>query len=309
MKYIKDTLEFHIAEDSVITLGKFDGLHSGHRYLMEEMQKGKRNGLKCVVFTFDIPPRAIHKEEYKVLSTNEEKVCIFEEAGVDYLIECPFTDELRQMSPYDFLKMLTEKIHVKKIVAGTDFCFGYKRSGTYRELKQYAGEFAYEAVIVNKKQYKGRDISSTRIRDCIAKGEMEEANRLLGYDYFVTAKVENGNRIGRTIGFPTANQLPPKEKLLPPNGVYATRILLEGKLYNGISNIGKKPTIQGEHPIGIETNIFGFDGRIYNQNIQVSFLKYIRPEQKFESLEALTAQIRKDREAVISVLNSDCREI
>lgn len=309
MKYIKDTLEFHIAEDSVITLGKFDGLHSGHRYLMEEMQKGKRNGLKCVVFTFDIPPRAIHKEEYKVLSTNEEKVCIFEEAGVDYLIECPFTDELRQMSPYDFLKMLTEKIHVKKIVAGTDFCFGYKRSGTYRELQQYAGEFAYEAVIVNKKQYKGRDISSTRIRDCIAKGEMEEANRLLGYDYFVTAKVENGNRIGRTIGFPTANQLPPKEKLLPPNGVYATRILLEGKLYNGISNIGKKPTIQGEHPIGIETNIFGFDGRIYNQNIQVSFLKYIRPEQKFESLEALTAQIRKDREAVISVLNSDCREI
>lgn len=299
MKYIKDTLEFHISEPAVITLGKFDGLHSGHRFLMEEMQKGKRDGLKCVVFTFDIPPRAIHRQEYKVLSTNEEKVCIFEEAGVDYLIECPFTDELRQMSPYDFLKMLTDKIQVKKIVAGTDFCFGYKRSGTYRELQQYAGEFSYEAVIVNKKQYKGRDISSTRIRDCIEKGDMEVANKLLGYNYFVTAKVENGNKIGRTMGFPTANQIPPKEKLLPPNGVYATQVLLEGKLYNGISNIGNKPTIHGKYPVGIETNIFDFDGVIYDQNIQVSFLKYIRAEQKFESLEALTSQVRRDKEKCI----------
>lgn len=300
MKYIKDTLEFHISEPSVITLGKFDGLHSGHRYLMEEMRKGKQDGLKCVAFTFDIPPRAIHDGEYKVLSTNEEKVRIFEEAGVDYLIECPFTDELRQMSPRQFLKMLTDRVHVKRIVAGTDFCFGYKRSGTYRELRQYAKEFSYEAVIVKKKQYKEQDISSTRIRECIEKGEMEEANLLLGYDYFVTARVEKGNRIGRTIGFPTANQIPPKEKLLPPNGVYATRVLIEGKQYNGISNIGNKPTIRGEYPIGIETNVFGFNGNIYGQNIQVSFLKYIRPERKFESLAALTSQVNRDKETCIS---------
>ena len=114
MKYIKDTLDFRIEEPSVITLGKFDGLHTGHRYLMEAMQKGKSHGLKCVIFTFDIPPKAIHKDKYSVLSTNEEKAHIFAEAGVDYLIECPFTDDFRQLSPYDFLQMLKEKINVKR---------------------------------------------------------------------------------------------------------------------------------------------------------------------------------------------------
>ena len=127
MKYIKDTLDFKIEEPSVITLGKFDGLHSGHRYLMEAMQKGKEQGLKCVIFTFDIPPKAIHKDTYNVLSTNEEKAHIFAEAGVDYLIECPFTDDFRQLSPYAFLQMLKEKINVKMIVAGTDFHFGYQQ--------------------------------------------------------------------------------------------------------------------------------------------------------------------------------------
>ena len=118
MKYIKDTLDFKIEEPSVITLGKFDGLHTGHRYLMDAMQKGKEQGLKCVIFTFDIPPKAIHKDAYSVLSTNEEKAHIFAEAGVDYLVECPFTDEFRQLSPYAFLQMLKEKINVKMIVAG-----------------------------------------------------------------------------------------------------------------------------------------------------------------------------------------------
>ena len=157
MKYIKDTLDFKIEEPSVITLGKFDGLHSGHRYLMDAMQKGKEQGLKCVIFTFDIPPKAIHKDAYSVLSTNEEKAHIFAEAGVDYLVECPFTDEFRQLSPYAFLQMLKEKINVKMIVAGTDFHFGYQRSGTYRELQQYADDLGYEAVIVKKKQYKGEE--------------------------------------------------------------------------------------------------------------------------------------------------------
>ena len=152
MKYIKDTLDFKIEEPSVITLGKFDGLHSGHRYLMEAMQKGKEQGLKCVIFTFDIPPKAIHKGTYNVLSTNEEKAHIFAEAGVDYLIECPFTDDFRQLSPYAFLQMLKEKINVKMIVAGTDFHFGYQRAGSFRELQQYADDLGYEAVIVKKKQ-------------------------------------------------------------------------------------------------------------------------------------------------------------
>ena len=294
MEYIKNTLDFRISEPSVISLGKFDGLHTGHQLLMEEMRKGKESGLKTVIFTFDIPPRSIHQDSYRVLSTNDEKMHIFSEAGVDYLIECPFTDAFRQLSPFEFLQMLTEKIRVKKIVAGTDFGFGYKRSGTYRDLQRYADTLSYEAVIVEKKQYMGADISSTRIRECIAAGQMEEANILLGYEYFLTGTVQHGNEIGRTIGTPTANQIPPKEKLLPPNGVYASRVQMDGKEYFGISNIGRKPTIKGENPLGVETFIFDFQGDLYGKSIHVSFLKFIRPEQKFTSLEILKKQMEHD---------------
>ncbi len=295
MRYIKDTLEFHIEEPSVVTLGKFDGLHLGHQYLMEELEKGKRQGLQSVVFTFDIPPAALQQPEYRVLSTNREKLHIFEKAGADVLVECPFTEEFRSLDPREFLELLTGKICVKRFVAGTDFCFGYKRGGTYRELRRYAPEFGYEAVIVKKMQYKGADISSTRIRGCIARGDIEEANCLLGYEYFVSAPVVHGNALGRTIGFPTANQTPPAEKLLPPNGVYAVRAVVNGKQYCGVCNIGKKPTIGGNYPVGIETFFFGFHGDIYDREIRVAFVKYIRPERKFESVEALQEQIRRDK--------------
>ncbi len=178
-----------------------------------------------------------------MLSTNEEKAHIFAEAGVDYLIECPFTDEFVSFL-LCILQMLKEN-QCKMIVAGTDFHFGYQRSGTYRELQQYADDLGYEAVIVKKKQYKGEDISSTRIRARIAEGDMEEANYLLGYSYFLTGPVLHGNEIGRTIGIPTANQRPETFKLLPPKGVYAVKVLAEGKQYDGISNVGCKPTIEG----------------------------------------------------------------
>ena len=294
MRYIKNKLEFNISEPCVISLGKFDGLHAGHRYLMEEMEKGQREGLKSVVFTFDIPPKSVYENEYKVLSTNEEKMHIFSAQGVDYLIECPFTQEFRQMSPREFLEMLTDKINVRKIVAGTDFCFGYKRSGTYEHLKKYASEFGYEAIIVNKKQFRGEDISSTRIRKCIAAGNMEEANELLGYTYFMSGEVLHGNEIGRTIGFPTANLIPPEEKLLPPNGVYAVEVKIEDQIYTGISNIGCKPTISGDNPIGVETFVFDFSGDLYGKNIHVYFYQFIRREQKFDSLDSLKRQMEKD---------------
>ncbi len=297
MKYIKDTLDFKIEEPSVITLGKFDGLHSGHRYLMEAMQKGKEQGLKCVIFTFDIPPKAIHKDTYNVLSTNEEKAHIFAEAGVDYLIECPFTDDFRQLSPYAFLQMLKEKINVKMIVAGTDFHFGYQRSGSFRELQQYADDLGYEAVIVKKKQYKGEDISSTRIRKEIAEGNMEEANNLLGYSYFLTGPVLHGNEIGRTIGIPTANQRPEEFKLLPPKGVYKTMVNVAGKRYQGITNIGINPTVESGMQVKAETHILDYNADIYNEIVQVEFYDFIRPERTFESVEELKAQIEKDIEA------------
>ena len=173
------------------------------------------------------------------------------------------------------------------IVAGTDFHFGYQRAGSFRELQQYADDLGYEAVIVKKKQYKGEDISSTRIRKEIAEGNMEEANYLLGYSYFLTGPV-------RTIGIPTANQRPEEFKLLPPKGVYAVEILAEGKQYDGISNVGCKPTIEGVNPMGVETFLFDYSGNLYGKDIKVSFLKFIRPERKFGSLAELKAQMDRD---------------
>lgn len=294
MKYYKGTPDFKIEEPSAVSLGKFDGLHLGHKYLLEELKSGKKQGLKSVIFTFDIPPAAVHKPGYKVLSTNREKERIFERAGIDYVIECPFTEDLRRRKPYEFMKMLTEKIAVRRIAAGPDFRFGVNRSGGFAELKQYAGEFGYEAVLVDKLQHEGSDISSTRIRALIEQGKMEEANYLLGYDYFLLAKVEHGNEIGRTIGFPTANLIPPGEKLLPPNGVYISRVDVEGREYNGISNIGVKPTIHGHYPVSIETYLYDFDETIYGREIRVSLRHFLRPEQKFDSIGALKEQIRRD---------------
>lgn len=298
MQYIKGTLDFHITEPSVVTLGKFDGLHIGHKYLLQELEKGKQKGLKTVIFTFDIPPKSIHQDTYKVLSTNKEKEQIFENAGIDYVIECPFTDTFKHLDPRSFLLMLREKICVKQIVAGKDFRFGCNRSGSYVDLIRYEQELGYHAVIVEKIQYEGEDISSTRIRELIRKGDLKTANYLLGYDYFLTAPVLHGNEIGRTLGFPTVNQLPDAEKLLPPNGVYASRIQVNDKTYSGISNIGCKPTIKGRYPTGVETYIFDFNENIYDEEICVSFLAFMRQEKKFDSLEALQKQIDMDQENV-----------
>ena len=295
MQYIRELAEYNGSGRAAVTFGKFDGLHRGHQMLVTKVRElGKQENINSIVCSFDMRPlwkeKGIAPELLMVGEERQERV----KDEVDYLIECPFTDDFRQLSPYAFLQMLKEKINVKMIVAGTDFHFGYQRAGSFRELQQYADDLGYEAVIVKKKQYKGEDISSTRIRKEIAEGNMEEANYLLGYSYFLTGPVLHGNEIGRTIGIPTANQRPEEFKLLPPKGVYAVEILAEGKQYDGISNVGCKPTIEGVNPMGVETFLFDYSGNLYGKDIKVSFLKFIRPERKFGSLAELKAQMDRD---------------
>ncbi len=310
MEYIKNTIEFQITEPTVISLGKFDGIHRGHECLMEYLAKKRQQGLKTVIFTFDIPPKLKVEKEYeaKVLTTNDEKMHVFEQHGIDYLVECPFTPEIMHMEPEDFVAMIVERLQVKDIVVGTDFRFGYKRRGDYRLLQKLASVYGYEVEVVEKVQDNGRDISSTFIREEIFAGHIEKANDLLGYHYFVQGIVVHGNKIGRTLQMPTANLVPPEEKLLPPFGVYVSRTFIDGKYYGGISNVGCKPTIEGENPIGVETNLFDFDADIYGKEIKVEFLKPVRREMKFQSLEELKAQMQKDvsygKEIVTQMLQS-----
>ena len=296
MEYVNQTLDFSIEGPSVITLGKFDALHSCHEILMKELQeRGRQSGYKTVVFTFDIPPKnRLSDADAKVLTTNEEKYYIFEKTGIDYLIECPFTEEVMQMEPEQFIRWIVEALHVKCIVAGRDFHFGYRRLGDYKLLLACREKYGYEAIILDKMQEDGRDISSTFIREELSAGRIEKANHLLGYHFFIQSRVIHGNQIGRKMGIPTINMQTPEEKLLPPNGVYVTRVLYGGKIYKSISNVGCKPTIAGEHPIGVETYILDFSQEVYEEEIVVEFLAFIRPEKKFASLEELQKQIERD---------------
>ena len=300
MRYIKNTTDFCIPEDTVVSLGKFDGIHKGHGRLLEYLNSKRKEGLKTVIFTFDIPPgwRVKRPQEGKLLTTNEEKRQLFEQYGIDCLIECPFTAEIMQMEPEAFARQIVGSLHIKSLVVGTDFRFGYNRRGDYHLLEKLSGQLGYDLKVVDKLKENGRDISSTFIREEILAGRLENANRLLGYHYFVQGTVVHGNEIGGAkLGIPTANLILPQEKLLPPFGVYLTKTCVYGEtnaIYSGISNVGCKPTIEGDNPVGVETHLIGFREQIYGKPIKVEFLEKVRDEMKFGSLEELKRQMQKD---------------
>ena len=296
MQYIHNTFDFKIEEDTVMTRGKLDGLHRGHELLMENLLNWREKyRYKAVVFTFDIPPRQqVNGVDTRVLTTNEEKRAIFERSGVDYLIECPFTPEVMCMEPKAFIEWMVNALHARCFVIGNDFRFGHNRAGDYEVLRQYAVEFGYEVVVLDKIQEDGRDISSTYIREEIGQGHIEKANNLLGYEFFAKSMIIHGKQLGRKIGIPTINMEFPPEKLLPPNGVYVTRVLMDGVWHKGVTNVGCKPTVSDSHLIGVETHILDFSGNVYGKEAEVCFLHYIRPEQKFASIEDLQAQMERD---------------
>lgn len=294
MRYEKDFLNLQLAEHTVLSLGKFDGLHRGHELLLDSVFEKAATGLKAAVFTFDIPPGQADGEVQRVITTNEEKRQLFFERGVDYFIECPFTKEIMHMEAERFIQEMVKRLCVRWVVVGTDFRFGHNRRGDYHMLQSYAGASGYQVRVVQKMQYQGRDISSTYIREALLKGSIEFANELLGYPYFIQGKIIHGNQVGRTIGFPTINMQPPPQKLLPPFGVYVSRIQLDGKQYTGITNIGKKPTIQGENPVGVETYIYDFHGDVYEKTAKVELLHFERPEMRFAGIAELKGQLEKD---------------
>ncbi|MCI8993589.1 MAG: bifunctional riboflavin kinase/FAD synthetase [Eubacterium sp.] len=301
MELVKGTTQLQLEQPTAVSFGKFDGLHMGHKLLVERLLTQKKEGLQTVAFSFDVPPALVTGgQEAKVLTTNEEKIFVFSKTGIDYLIEYPFTDEIRNMEAIVFLEKIVADLHVRHIIVGTDFRFGYNRKGDAQLLKEQAKRLGYRLDIVEKMQYGHRDISSTMIRKFIAEGQVETANLLLGYPYFMQGVVECGKKIGRTIGIPTVNLLPASEKLLPPYGAYASRITVNGKSYSGITNIGDNPTVEHTGFTKVESHIFDFHEMIYGQQISVEFLEFLRGEKKFESLEALKKQIEHDIQYVKS---------
>lgn len=296
MDYVTGTTQFHIEGSSAVSLGKFDGLHRGHQMLIRHVLDQKKKGLSSVIFTFEKnPTRLLSGLSGQNIMTNRERKEMLEKAGIDHLLECPFLPEIAHMEPEVFVeKVLVGQLHAAFVAVGKDFRFGYQRKGDYQLLQQMGEKLGFQAEVIEKEKSHGRDISSTYVREALHEGNIPLANELLGYRYFVSGEVLHGREIGRTLGLPTTNLLPPPDKLLPPNGVYLTRTFLEEEKYYGITNIGYKPTVGGETHKGVETFLFDFEGDLYGKHLTVEFLEFERPEQKFKSLEELKARILSD---------------
>ena len=279
-----------------VAIGKFDGLHRGHHILIDELRKDKERGLTTVIFTFSKSPLTIEEtSDVRYILTKDEKYHFYEQCGIDVVIEYPLCNSLIHMDREDFLKsILIEKIGMKKIICGTEFKFGYMRKGTKEYLIENAEMYGYEVKVFEKLKEGIDDISSTLIREHIRKGEIEAANKLLGYPYMIVGEIVHGNEIGRTINYPTANIIPDREKLLPPNGVYFTRVDIDGVSYKCITNIGIKPTVTENKMVGVESNIIGYHGDLYGRSLCFEFMHYHRTEKKFESLDELKKQLVSD---------------
>ena len=290
MEYVKIEGQFPKFTRCAVTLGKFDGIHRGHRKLIQTILDRKSEyGELAVVMAF--------VSDRQTILTSEERRILLEKMGVDVLLECPLNDQMKHMKADVFIRQILKgDLQASCVVVGEDFRFGHERKGTPQLLEKAGEKYEYDTIVVPKEMEGSRKISSTYIREELKKGNMEKVRELLGNPFFAVGTVTHGRGMGHRDFFPTANIIPPKQKLLPPNGVYVTVSHFDGTDYPGITNIGYKPTV-GEAFLGIETNLFDCDLDLYGQNCTVDFYKFIRPEQKFASFEALKAQIRKDIDA------------
>lgn len=275
--------------DTVVALGKFEGLHKGHMLLIHKvLQLSHETGKQSVVFSIDMPGT-------KRIYTIPERDHILEDLGIDINVTCDFTKKFVAQKPEAFIKdVLVNRLHPEYIVVGNDFRFGKNRQGDVALLKELGLKYGYEVVSYEKLKEAGTVISSSHIRDLIEQGEIAKVCDYMGRPYSVSGVVQYGKQLGATIGFPTANIIPDAEKLLVPNGVYETRLVIDNRKYRGVTNVGDNPTVDMDHKIKIETHVLDFDGNLYGKYLKIDFIRKIRKEIKFDSIEGLKNQIKSD---------------
>lgn len=303
MKIITNIIQAKKIKNAVVTIGTFDGVHLGHQAIFKEMRRmAQEVGGETVVVTFYPHPRqvlAIGTERLRFICSQEEKLKKIEEYGIDNVVIIPFTKEFASTPSEVFIKdYIIERIHPAVIVVGYDHHFGKNRMGDFEMLTRLGEQYGFKTIQVEAQDVNEVAVSSTKIRNYLWAGNVKAANELLGYPYSVTGTVVAGNKIGRTIGFPTANLDIPNEFLMINNpGVYACQTSIDGKTYNAMANTGSRPTIgdRAEGDFIIEVNIFDFEGDLYGKTLKVWFLDRIRDEVKFTGLEALKIQLEQDR--------------
>lgn len=300
MKVYRNLSEFSPHQKAIVTAGTFDGVHIGHQKLLTAITKvaHDENG-ESVLLTFSPHPRLVlfpDDNDLKLLSTLEEKVALLEKSGLDHLIIHPFTKAFSRISARDYIqKILVEALGVTRLVIGYDHHFGRNREGNLEVLKNAAPEYGFAVQEIPAREIDDVDISSTKIRTALIEGDVTTANEYLGYTYALTGKVVEGNKIGRSIGYPTANITPNDTyKLVPGIGVYAVFAKVDGQIRRGMASIGTRPTVTDSNEVVIEVHLFETDADMYGKEVRLFFVKRLRDEIKFESIEILVNQMKND---------------
>lgn len=308
MKIFNSINDFRSSKKTVLTLGTFDGVHIGHRKILEKVIQKTENGKEeSLVLTFFQHPRMVlqGQSDVKLLSTIQEKIDLLNDLGIQNIVIHPFDEAFSKLSAEAFVKtVLVDCFDVKKIIIGHDHRFGRNRTANIDDLIAFGEQYNFEVEQISVEEINDVSVSSTKIRKALNEGNMTLANEYLGYEYFLTGIVSKGKQLGRTIGFPTANLLIKEiDKLIPRNGVYVVKSVINQKIVYGMMNIGFNPTVSGEK-LAIEIHYFDFDADLYDQEIRVSVLKFVRQEQKFDSVALLKQQLEKDKESTLFFLKS-----
>lgn len=296
-------------QNTIVTIGTFDGVHLGHQKIIKRLlELKKQNGGETLLFTFDPHPRKVlfpEQTDLKLITTTQEKCDLLKQFGIDNVLVFPFTKEFSQMSAHDYISNIISKtLHTKTLVIGHDHHFGSNREGNITLLKEVASIFNFEVEEISAKEINQLNVSSTRIRKAIEEGQIKTANAFLGYSFFMSGTVVKGKQLGRTIGYPTANiQINNPDKIKPKTGVYAVNIIVAGMRYLGMLNVGYNPTTDTDKIQKIEVNIFNFEDDIYGETIKIEFIKHLRDEEKFANLDGLIKQLAKDKLETLKLQN------
>lgn len=299
MKVIQDILTLKFDKRAIVTIGTFDGVHLGHQKIITRLQSNSTSDNETVIITFSQHPRFVLQSDntIKLLNTNDEKIALLDNFGIDNLVILEFNKELSELSGEEFVKaILVDRLNVQKIIIGYDHKFGKNRSSDIHDLIYFGKKYHFDVEQISAEELDEITISSTRIRRALEEGKIELANSYLGYPYCFKGIVVKGKQLGRTIGFPTANvQIENSLKLIPKLGVYVVEASLRGNVYKGMMNIGNRPTVDGVNTT-IEINLFDCDFEFYQEELKVSVFKFLRDEQKFPSIDELKLQLLKDKE-------------
>jgi riboflavin kinase/FMN adenylyltransferase len=306
LKIYNSIHSFQASTKTIVTIGTFDGVHVGHEKIIEKLiENAKKGNFESTVLTFFPHPRMVLQDqaEIRLLNTIEERTDLLEKTGLQNLIIHPFDQTFSRLTAEEFVKnILVEKLNVGKIVIGYDHRFGRNRTANINDLIEFGEKYEFEVEQISAQEIQEAAVSSTKIRTALKEGNIELANKYLGYSYLLTGVVQKGKQLGRTIGFPTANlKIEENYKLIPKQGVYIVESFLLGNKVYGMMNIGTNPTFD-ESALSLEIYFLDFDADLYNQKIQVSLLKYLRPEQKFDSIVKLTQKLEEDKHQTIEYL-------